>query len=424
MGLLKLAKHRLVKDSLILYGVQITGYVLPFVTQPYLARVLGPANIGLIGLGSALAIYFVSVVEYGFAITGPREIAIVQDQPDRVSRIYSTILACRVSLLILSALVLTGLLISVSKYREYWVLYAVSFLQVAGWCLSPTWLLQGLQRMRYVAFSDYGAKIVSIVLIFLLVRQRTDYIMAAALQSGGFVVAASIGLGIVFGVIRVPLVWPLWQDMWVEIRRGWPVFLSMASVSVMTSSNIMILGFLAGNAPVGYLSSAMRLIIALRALTNPINSAIYPHLSKLAVRSPREGIRFLQTRVLWVIVPFAAGSLVLLFFGPQVVRVVFGREFGESGVLLRFMALTPCIYAASMCFGSYMLAFGFQEAWSKIVLWMTLVNFVILGILVQFLAPARAVALTTTLVDAGSLICSFVFYQRTVRSALRSDLSM
>src|SRR5215470_11260654 len=125
MGLLALARHRLVKDSLILYGVQITGYILPFITQPYLARILGPANIGLIGLGMALSLYFGSVVEYGFAVTGPRQIAVVQDDLQKVSKIYSTILACRVSLTLLSAVVLAGLIMLVPKYHMHAALYAV-----------------------------------------------------------------------------------------------------------------------------------------------------------------------------------------------------------------------------------------------------------------------------------------------------------
>ena len=414
MALLRLVRHRLVKDSLILYGVQISGYLLPFITQPYLARVLGPENIGLIGLGSAMAIYFVSAVEYGFAITGPRQIAIAQDEPGMVSKIYSTIVACRIALLAISILILAGVLLTVSKYRAHWALYAISFIQVCGWCLSPNWLMQGLQRMRYVAASDYTAKIVSVALVFLLVRYRGDYLWAAGLQASGFFLAALVGLAFVFRVLHVRLVVPSWEGMREQMRLGWPVFLSMASIPIVASSNTMILGYLASDAQVGYLASAMRLIIALRALVNPINSAVYPHLSKLAVRSPLEGVDFLVKRLFWVILPFLAGSFVLFFFSPWIIHIVFGREFGEAGVLLRIMAFTPCIYAASTCFGNYMLAFGFEKEWSKIILRLSVLNFILLGILLRFLAPARAVALTTTLIDAGALFFCALFFSRTV----------
>ena len=62
----KLLSHRLAKDTLILFGVQISGYVLPLITLPFLTRVLGPANFGLTALGTALVLYFVVVTEWGF----------------------------------------------------------------------------------------------------------------------------------------------------------------------------------------------------------------------------------------------------------------------------------------------------------------------------------------------------------------------
>ena len=34
-----LSKNRLVSDSLILMGVQVSGYILPMITLPYLTRV-------------------------------------------------------------------------------------------------------------------------------------------------------------------------------------------------------------------------------------------------------------------------------------------------------------------------------------------------------------------------------------------------
>ena len=194
----KFLSHRLAKDVLILFGVQISGYLLPLITLPFLTRVLGPANFGLTALGTALVLYFAVVVEWGFGVTGIRQIAIVQDDPDQVSKTYSTIMACKLLLMAAGFVVMAALLAAIPRLRAYWLLYTVSYLQVVGYCLSPNWLLQGMQRMRYIAYSDYGAKILSVVLIFALVRRSSDYMLVAALQSGGFLISAIIGLLIVF----------------------------------------------------------------------------------------------------------------------------------------------------------------------------------------------------------------------------------
>lgn len=413
----KLANHRLVKDTLILFGVQISGYVLPLITLPYLTRVLGPTNFGLTALGTALVLYFAVVTDFGFAVTGTRQIAIAQNDPDQVSRTYSTIMLCKLCLALLCFVVLLGLLVAVPKFRAYWPLYLVSFLQVVGLCLSPNWFLQGVQRMRFIAYSDYGAKAVSVLLIFLLVRRSSDYILVAAFQSGGFLISALIGLWLVFGKLHVRLVRPRRADMRTVMIGGWPVFLSMASMTFMTSTNTMILGFLSSATEVGYLNAAQRLIIAMRALTNPVASAIYPHMSRMVTEDRPGALRFLRKQVLWTATPFLFISVGMLFLAPWGISFLYGPKFTETGKLLQIMSLTPVVHALSMCYGTYfMLAFGYEKQWSKIISRMMVLNFISIALLMLVMRPVRAIALTSSLMDIFSGVSCYLFYRKTIKS--------
>lgn len=411
--------NRLVKDTLILFGVQISGYVLPLVTLPYLTRVLGPANFGLTALGTALALYFVVLTDWGFPITGTRQMAIVQDQPEKVWRTYSTIMACKLALLGVCFLVMAALVASIPKLRAFWPLYAVSFLQVIGACLSPNWVLQGMQKMRYIAYSDYGAKVISVILIFALVHRSSDYMIVAALQSGGFLVAALLGLTVVFRKLNMRIVRPTIADMRQSYLDGWPVFLSTASMTAMSSTNTMIVGGMASASSVGYLSAAQRLIVAARSLTNPITGAIYPHVSRMAARSPQEALRFVRKQIFLTSLPFLAVTIGMLTLAPYVVFRLYGPKFTETGLLLQIMSLTPVLHAVASCFGTYfMLAFGFQKEWSKIITRMVILNFVLVFALVNFMQADRAIALTTVLCDLFSAGSSYLFYRKTSRIML------
>jgi PST family polysaccharide transporter len=309
---------------------------------------------------------------------------------------------------------MVGLVAVVPKLRAHWPLYLVSFLQVAGWCLSPNWLLQGMQRMKLVAYSDYGAKILSVALIFILVRRSSDYLIAATLQSGVFLIAALIGLTLTFRTFHLRLVRPTWQDMRMHLFEGWPVFLSMASTNVMTSSNTMILGMMTTPAQVGYLNAGSRLIIASRALTNPLASAVYPHMSRLAARSREESVEFLERRLLWTTVPFFLISVGLLLFAPLAVRILYGPKYVETGILLRLMCATPFVHSVSMCFGTYyMLAFGYEKAWSKIIMQMLFLNFVSVFGLMLVMPLVRSIALSTSLMDVFAAASCVRFYLRT-----------
>jgi len=236
------------------------------------------------------------------------------------------------------------------------------------------------------------------------------------LQSGGFLISACFGL-LFLANMRVRLVRPCWADMRATLLAGWPVFLSMASMTFVTSSNTMILGIMTSPDQVGFLNAAQRLIVATRALTNPVTTAVYPHMSRLAAGSRNDGLRFFRKQVLWTATPFLAISVGLLLFSPLAVRLLYGPKYVETGVLLRLMSMTPVVHAVSMCFGTYyMLAFGYEKAWSKIITRMMVLNFVCIFALMWLMRPVRAIALTTTLMDIFSAASCIFFYRKTVRT--------
>src|ERR1700683_5598686 len=98
--------------------------------------------------------------------------------------------------------------------------------------------------MKLVAISDYGGKLITVALVFFLVHRSSDYLIAAAIQSGAFLVAALFGLAITARNLRLHLVAPSVSEMRDLLAEGWPVFLSFASGNVMTSSNTFILGMM------------------------------------------------------------------------------------------------------------------------------------------------------------------------------------
>ena len=126
----------------------------------------------------------------------------------------------------------------------------------------------------------------------------------------------------------------------------------------------------------------------------------------------------MQKQLLWTAAPFLLITLVLAFFSPLVVQILYRKAYAETGVLLRIMCLTPFVHAVSMCFGTYyMLAFGYEKEWSKIVTRMLILNFITLFLLMLVMRPVRAVAATTTIMDIYSATASYLFYRRTAKAA-------
>ncbi len=422
-GWKRFLSHQVVQNTLLLYGVQISSYIFPLIALPFLARVLAPEKFGLISFAQYFIWYFLTLTEYGFNLTATREIAVHRDDPEIVSRIFSSVMLTKLLLTIAGFTIMLAVVLATPKLRPDWLLFCVSFLTVVGSFLFPLWFFQGMQRMGHVALRDFAAKLISLAALFAFVRHDSDYILAAGIQAGATVIAGLAGLLSVRQIMRVQWTSPGWKEVYGALHKTWPVFLSMAALSLTASTNIFILGLISTSAEVGYYSAAYRIVVALRLLVSPIVTALYPHISHMAANSKENAVRFLERYAVLLALPFLAISVGLFVGAPLIVDILFGPRFESAKLILRILALSPFLLALSHNYSTYfMLAFGYDKQWSRIIFQVAALNFVILAALVRVLRPSTAVAVTGTLLDLYSVAAAYWFYRRHSGAGKTSDV--
>ena len=82
--------------------LQIANYLFPLIVLPYVVRVLGPAKYGLINFAVAFIAYFNLISDYGFSLSGIKEISIIRDDEEKLSKTFSTIITIKLILSIVS----------------------------------------------------------------------------------------------------------------------------------------------------------------------------------------------------------------------------------------------------------------------------------------------------------------------------------
>lgn len=360
----------------------------------------------------ALILFFVVFVDYGFNLSATRSIAVHRDNPRRVMEIFSAVMIIKCCLMLAGFLIMAGIVYVVPTFRAEWVLYWVSYLTVVGSVLFPTWLFQGMERMRDIASLTITVRILLLAGIFLYVNDANDYVIAAALQSITFVLAGILSWPLVHKLLVDNLRMPSRALLEAELRSGWHIFMSISATTLYTASNTLVLGLIAGNTAVGYFSAAEKIIKAMHGLWQPISQAIYPHVSAMVVQSRTHALLFIQKSLYWLVAITFLSSLSLFVFAEPIVALVLGSQFDASILLVRWMAFLPVIIVVSNVLGiQTMLTFGFKEAFSRILVCCGLFNIVIIWPLV-YMEGARGAAISVLLTEMLVTLSMGIFLAR------------
>ena len=81
-------KNSVTKNYIYNLLYQILTIIIPLITTPYLSRVLGAENIGIYSFTISITTYFILFGSLGVAMYGQREIAYVQNDIKKRSKIF------------------------------------------------------------------------------------------------------------------------------------------------------------------------------------------------------------------------------------------------------------------------------------------------------------------------------------------------
>jgi polysaccharide transporter, PST family len=407
------SRQRLIENIGSLYVLQGVNYILPVVLLPYLVRVLGTEQIGLIAIAQALMQYFVVLTDYGFNLTASRDIAIYKEDSLRVSEIFSTVIFIKLILMLLSFLLLIVMVVSISRFRADWPVYLVSFLSVAGAVLLPVWFFQGLEKMKYITIVNVAGGLISTMAVFALVRDPSDVLLAAGLRAGGVLLTGLLGLYIAWYIAPVRLTLPSLQGVIATLRGGWNVFVSQLSQTLLGTSMVPFLGLFYGNLIVGYFAIAQKLVLAAIGLSIPISNAIYPRVSALFAESQDLAIAFLRKALFFGGLLFLAAGLCLFLGADIAVRLVTGEANSSISVLVKIMAVLPLTVFVDNVYGTQiLLPLGMEKQFMKAIVASGLFA-VVSALLLVPTSGAVGAALTFVASEVLVLVLLIMYVRRT-----------
>lgn len=312
-----------------------SNYVLGFITFPYITRVLGPENFGLVNFSMNTVDYFLLFATMGITTIGTREIAGCKNNRDKLDITYSQVLGINGLFTFITLLIYFICLIIVPKFSAASELLYIGSAKILFTLFAVEWLFTGLEEFRYITIRSLIIKIIYVIVVFVCVKDKTDYLLYFILTIGVVVVNSLVNFGYASKLVSV-------QINQLRSIRFLKQNMRLGGYAIMTSMyitfNVMYLGLVSSNEEVGYYSAAVKLYFIAISLFGAFTSVMLPRISSLVVIEDKVGIqRYMDISFRMVMLMAIPIILIGMIFAPEIIYILSGNGYDASILPMRII---------------------------------------------------------------------------------------
>lgn len=384
-------KKRLLDNFLSLGALQIVSYVIPLITLPYLSRVLGVEKFGLVFFAFAFMEYFNILTDFGFGLSATREIAINRNSKKRISNIFNSVITIKMLLVLVSFIVLLACIFLIPKIRTNYIVFLLSFLMCIGNAIYPVWFFQGMERMKCITFLNILSKTIFLILIFIFVKTKNDYMIVPLLNSLGFMVAGILGFYFAVKEFGLKLYIPKWTTIKQNFKYSSEFFVSRISVAIYTNTNTVCLGFIGSEFMVGLYVAAEKIYGAINGLKVPLFTALYPYIAK------NRDLKLYKKIFKWVLIIAFLISCFVFIFAKDIIIIFYGSDMVEAYKVLRIFCVLFFVNVPSVLLGYPLLgALGYTKDANRSVIYSSM--FHVFGLVILIFSNKLTIYTMATMV--------------------------
>lgn len=338
------------KNSILNVIKTLSSVVFPLITFPYISRVLLPTNVGKVSFGSSFISYFSMIASLGITTYAIRECSAVSNDKEKLSKKSSEIFSINVCTTIVAYILLAISLFIFRKLDAYRTLIIIQSTSILFVTLGADWLNTAMEDFKYITIRTVVFQILSLILMFVFVREEGDYLKYAAIS-----VFAACGANLVNIYYRkkfckVSFTFDMqWKQHFKPIIL---LFVMILAQTVFSSADVTMLGIMRSDYEVGIYSTAHKIENIISQVVSSLAWVVMPRMSAYYAVKDYEKINNLLCKtfelLMFIGIPAVAGACVL---SEEIVMIAGGSDYIESSLPLTILMFS---FAFSLIGGSFL----------------------------------------------------------------------
>lgn len=327
-----------------IYNLILTAsnLLFPLITSPYISATLGATNIGKVNYAFAISNWLVLLASFGIPTYGIREIARNRNDKEKLSIAFWDLIIIKIIFTILIIGIYTVIIFSIPNFKAELTLYLVMIILIVLNIFTIDWFYQGIEEYGFITIRSIIFKIISIVLLFAIVKGKNDYVAYALITI--FATAFNNILNYVHSKKYVT-----WTKHKVDFKKYLSelkvFFFSSLVISVYVQLDQVILGTLSGAKELAYYVRGRQVTNIGLSLTTALTTVLIPKAAYLYDNNFEEYKRLLQTSINYIYLISLPCVVGILSLSKEIMYLFGGMEFVGGSLSLAILSILIFIIA-------------------------------------------------------------------------------
>lgn len=400
---------------------QILILIIPFITTPYVSRVLGAEGVGTYSYTYSIAYYFMTFALLGINSYGNRLVAKVRDDKNKLSKEFLSLYTLQIVTSVIM-IILYYIYIAIFE-KEYLQIAIIQSIYVWSAVFDINWFFQGLEKFKLIVVRNSFIKLASLILIFIFVKNINDLWKYVLILSLGTLFSQIILYTFLRKYIKLTKI--KFTDVKKHIKLVLILFIPVVAVTFYKVMAKTMLGNLSTITEVGYYENAEKVINVPISIITAIGTVMLPSISNLISKGEEEkveGYLYKMTKFMYfLVIPMTLG---IILVSDNFVNLYLGSEFDKSSIILKILSISMIFSStANVLRTQYLIPKEKDRGYVVSVILGAIVNFIFNMIFINYW-QAMGAAIVTVMAEATVAIAQLVYVRKQVniKSILTSSI--
>ena len=415
-----MSKQKSIKLNFVMNALlSMSSFIFPLITFPYISRVLLPEGTGKVNFATSFIAYFTMFAQLGIPTYGIRACATVRDNRKKLTKTTHELLIINLLMSALSYVVFFILLFTVPKLQDDRKLHVIVSVNVLLTAIGMEWLYKALEQYTYITIRSIIFKFIALIVMFLLVHQKSDYVIYGAISI--FAASASNIMNLINVHKYIDLKLLRHYDFRPHLKAVGIFFAMSCATTIYLHLDTIMLKFMTTDTDVGYYSAATKIKTILVSVVTSLGTVLLPRVSYYIKQNKMEKFNRITVKALnFVLLMAVPLTMYFILFAREGIYFLSGKEYEGSVIPMQIIMPTLIFIGLTNILGIQILVPLEQE---KHVLYSEIIGAAVDLLLNVLLIPhyhSVGAAIGTLAAELAVLIYQYYILRKKVSSAIRS----